>query len=60
MEQQKTVSSQILSEIATKVQYVGRYISLKEVITRKFWTFELGTQEGIKFAIWIFEDFQQR
>ena len=32
---------------------------MKEVNTQNFWTFELGTQEGINIPIWIFVVFQQ-
>ena len=32
---------------------------MKEVNTQNFWTFELGTQEGINIPIWIFVGFQQ-
>ena len=33
---------------------------MKEVNTRNFWTFELGTQEGINVPIWFIVGFQQR
>ena len=32
---------------------------MKEVNTQNFWTFELGTQEGINVPIWTFVGFQQ-
>ena len=32
---------------------------MKEVNTQNFWTFELGTQEGINIPIWILVVFQQ-
>ena len=32
---------------------------MKEVNTQNFWTFELGSQEGINIPIWIFVVFQQ-
>ena len=32
---------------------------MKEVNIQNFWTFELGTQEGINVPIWIFVVFQQ-
>ena len=32
---------------------------MKEVNTQNFWTFELGTQEGINILIWFFVAFQQ-
>ena len=27
---------------------------MKEVSTQNFWTFELGTQEGVNVPIWIY------
>ena len=33
---------------------------MREVNTQNFWTFELGTQEGIKTPIWIIVGFHQR
>ena len=32
---------------------------MNEVKTQKFWTFELGTQEGVNVPIWIYVAFQQ-
>ena len=32
---------------------------MKEVNTQNFWTFELGTQEGINIPTWIFVVLQQ-
>ena len=32
---------------------------MKAVNTQNFWSFELGTQEGINVPIWIFVGFQQ-
>ena len=32
---------------------------MKEVNTQNFWTFELGTQEGVNVPIWIYVAFQQ-
>ena len=32
---------------------------MKEVNTQNFWTFELGTQEGVNVPIWIIVGFQQ-
>ena len=59
MEQQKIISKQILSQIPTELQYVERFVFMKDVESRKFETFELGTQEGINVRIWIFVGFQQ-
>ena len=33
---------------------------MKEVNTQNFWTFELGTQEGVNGPIWVFVAFQQQ
>ena len=33
---------------------------MKEVNTQNFWTFELGTQEGVNVPIWVFVAFQQQ
>ena len=33
---------------------------MKEVNTQFFWTFELGTEEGVNVPIWIFACFQQQ
>ena len=33
---------------------------MKEVNTQNYWSFELGTQEGINVPIWIIVGFQQR
>ena len=51
MEEQKIISQQILGKITTELHYVERSVSMKEVNTRNFWTFKLGTQEGIKVPI---------
>ena len=45
--------------MATKLQYPQRSVFMKEVNTQNFWTFELGTQEGINFSICIYVVFQQ-
>ena len=36
MEQQKIISKQILSEIPTELQYVERFVFVKDVKSRKF------------------------
>ena len=60
MQLQKIISEQSLSKINTELQYVECSFLMKEVNTRKFWTFELGTQEGINVPIWNIVGFQQR
>ena len=57
---QAIFSKQFSSKTPTKLQYVERYIFMKEVKTQNFWTFELGRQEGINIHIWIKVGFQQR
>ena len=36
-----------LKKTPTELQYVERSVFMRNVITQSFWTFELGTQEGI-------------
>ena len=59
MQQQSILSDQILNKKPTQIQYPERSVFMKEVNTQNFWTFELGTQEGINIPTWIFVAFQQ-
>ena len=59
IQQQTILSKQILKKTPTQIQYPERPVFTKEVNTKNFWTFELGTQEGINIPIWIFVAFQQ-
>ena len=59
MQQQGILSKQILNKSPTQIQYLERSVFMKEVNTQNFWTFELGTQEGINIPTWIFVAFQQ-
>ena len=59
MQQQSMLSKQILNKTPTEIKYPERSVFMKEVITQNFWTFELGTQEGINIPTWIFGAFQQ-
>ena len=59
IQQQSILSKQILNKTPTQIQYPERSVFMKEVNTQNFWTFELGTQEGINIPIWIFVGFQQ-
>ena len=43
----------------TNIHYPERSVFMKEVNTQNFWTFELGTQEGINVPLWVFVVFQQ-
>ena len=59
MQQQSILSKQILNKPPTEIKYPERSVFMKEVNTQNFWTFELGTQEGINIPIWFFVLFQQ-
>ena len=59
MQQQSILSKQILNKTPTEINYPERSVFMKEVNTQNFWTFELGTQEGINIPTWIFVAFQQ-
>ena len=59
MQQQSILSKQILNKTPTQIQYPERSVFMKEVNTQNFWTFELGTQEGINIPTWIIVGFQQ-
>ena len=59
IQQQSILSIQILNKTLTQIQYPERSVFMKEVNTQNFWTFELGTQEGINIPTWIFVAFQQ-
>ena len=59
MQQQSILSKQILSKTPTEINYPEPSVFMKEVNTQNFWTFELGSQEGINIPTWIFVGFQQ-
>ena len=59
IQQQSILSKQIINKTPTQIQYPERSVFMKEVNTQNFWTFELGTQEGINIPTWIFVGFQQ-
>ena len=59
IDQQTILFKQIRDKTPTQLYYPERSIFMKDVNTQKFWTFELGTQEGINFPIWIIVGFQQ-
>ena len=50
---------QIKQKTPTNLHYPERSVFMKEVNTQNFWIFELGVQENINVAIWIFVAFQQ-
>ena len=49
----------IIKKTATELEDPERSVLMKEVNTQNFWSFELGTQEGINVPIWIYVVFQQ-
>ena len=59
MQQQAILSKQIINKTPTEIQYPERSVFMKEANTENFWTFELGTQEGISIPTFIFAAFQQ-
>ena len=59
IQQQSTLSKQIINKTPTEINYPERSVFMKEVNTQNFWTFELGTQEGINIPTWTFVGFQQ-
>ena len=59
MQQQSILSEQIINKTPTQIQNPERSVFMKEVNTQIFWTFELGTQEGINIPTWVFVAFQQ-
>ena len=59
IQQQSILSKQIINKTPTEINYPERSVFMKEVNTQNFWTFELGTQEGINIPTWIFVAFQQ-
>ena len=58
-QQQAILSKQIMNKTPTQILYPERSVFMKEVNTQNFWTFELGTQEGINIPTFIFVAFQQ-
>ena len=59
MQQQSIISKQIINKTPTEIKYPEKSVFMKKVNTQNFWTFELGTQEGINIPIWSFIGFQQ-
>ena len=59
MQQQSILFKQILSKTPTEIEKPERSVFMKEVNTQNFWTFEMGTQEGINIPVWILVHFQQ-
>ena len=59
IQQQSILSKQIINKTPTEINYPERSVFMKEVNTQNFWTFELGTQQGINIPTWIFVAFPQ-
>ena len=60
MQQQCILSKQSFNKTPTELQFPEKSVFMKEVNTQNFWSFELGTQEGINIPTWIFVAFQQK
>ena len=60
LEEYGELMTQIKNNTPTPLYYPERSVFLKEVNTQNFWTFELGTQEGVNVPIWIYVVFQQK
>ena len=60
IQQQSTLSKQILSKTPTELKYVERSVFMKEVNNQNLWNFELGSHENMNVPIWIIIGFQQR
>ena len=60
IQQQSTLSKQILSKTPTELRYVERSIFMKQINNQNLWKFELGSQENMKVPIWIIIGFQQQ
>ena len=58
--QKSTISKHNTIKTPTELEYEERSVSMIEVNCQKFWTFELGTQEGINIPVWIIIEFQQK
>ena len=59
LEEYNKLQIQLKQKTPTNLYYPERSIFMKEVNTQNFWTFELGTQEGVNVPIWIYVAFQQ-
>ena len=59
-QQQGILSEQILNKTPTELQYIERYVFMKEVNNQNLSKFESGSQEHMNVPIWIIIGFQQR
>ena len=60
IQQQSTLSKQILSKTPTELRFVERSVFMKEVNNQNLWNFELGSHENMNVPIWIIIGIQQR
>ena len=60
IQQQNILSNQILSKTPTELRYIERSVFMKEEKNQNHWSFELGSQENVNIAVWVFIGFQQR
>ena len=60
MQEQEIVFNLILDKFFTEPQYVERSLFMQAINTRSIWTFELGTQKGMKISIWNIVGFPRR
>ena len=60
IQQQSTLSKQILSKTPTELRFVERSVFMKDVNNQNLWNFELGSHENMNVPIWIIIGFQQR
>ena len=51
---------QIENETPTNLHYPERSVFMKQVNTHNFWTFELGTQEGINIPVWVSQQMDRK
>ena len=59
LEEYNKLMDQIYKKTPTSLNCPEKSVFMKEVNTQNFWTFELGTQEGVNVPIWIYVAFQQ-
>ena len=60
IQQQSTLSKQILSKTPTELRYIERSVFMKQVNNQNIWNFELGSHENMNVPIWIIIGFQQQ
>ena len=58
LEEYNKLMNQVSKKTPTNIHYPERFVFMKEVNTQNFWTFELGTQDGVNVPIWVYVAFQ--